>query len=102
MENMDNILERIQKIKEEMINLQQDLKEMYVYGEEEKNLVKALINGKGKVLDYEFKTENVDNEIKKAIIKATNDGLQKATQLEQKKKQEIIGDVDIPDIPGLF
>ncbi len=102
MEDMEDIIGRIKRIKEELIKLQQNLKKMYVYGEEDKNMVKVKVNGKGKIIDIEFFTKNINNNFKKAIIKATNNGLQKADKLEQNKKQEIIGDVDIPDIPGLF
>jgi len=102
MDNMEDIVGRIKKIKEELIKLQQDLKEMYVYGEEEKNLVKVVVSGKGEVSDLEFTGKNINNDLKNAIIKATNDGLRKANKLEQNKKQEIVGNVDIPDIPGLF
>src|SRR6056297_853756 len=102
MEDMEDIIGRIKRIKEELIKLQQNLKKMYVYGEEDKNMVKVKVNGKGKIIDIEFSTKNINNDFKKAIIKATNNGLQKADKLEQNKKQEIIGDVDIPDIPGLF
>ena len=37
-----------------------------------------------------------------AIVEATNDALKKARKYEIDRKKEIAGNVNIPDMPGLF
>ena len=102
MENMGDILNKIEQIKRELNDLHSQLENMTVYGKEKHGLVRTVVNGKGKIVDFEFDNGLVDIEFKEAIITSINDGLKKAQQLEKEKKQEIIGDVDIPDIPGIF
>lgn len=104
LEDMDNILNKIESIKKELDNLNSNLESMKVYGEENRKLVKTVVNGKGKVVDFEFENGLVDKEFKEALIASINDGLEKAKKLEKEKKQEIIGDVDVdlPNIPGIF
>ena len=103
MDNINDILNQIETIKEKMNRLQEELTNIQVYGEDENSLVRAISNGKGKILDYEFSEKGeIDTKKKKALIEATNNCIKKAKELEAEKKQEIVGNVNIPDIPGLF
>ena len=102
MDDMDNIMNRIEQIKKELDELQEKLKTEKVYGKEKHGLVTTVVNGKGKILDFEFDNGVVDKEFKEAIIDSVNDALDKAEELEKEKKQEIVGDVEVPDVPGLF
>ena len=99
---MGNVLNRIEQIKKELKELQGKLGDMEVCGEEERGLVKTIGNGKGKILDFVFANGIVDEEFKKALISSVNNALDKAKELEKEKKQEIIGNIQMPDIPGLF
>ena len=99
---MDNIMNRIEEIKKELNNLQEKLKTEKVYGKEKHGLVRTVVNGKGKILDFEFDNGVVDKEFKEAIIDSVNDALEKAEKLEKEKKQKIVGNIDVPDVPGLF
>ncbi len=102
MDNMENIMKRVQNIKKELNQLQETLESMKVYGKEKHGLVTTVVNGQGKIVDFEFDNGVVDKEFKDAIIQSINDGLNKAHKLEKEKKQEIIGDVQLPDLPGLL
>ena len=102
MGDMDNIMNRIEEIKKELNNLQEKLKTEKVYGKEKHGLVRTVVNGKGKILDFEFDNGVVDKEFKEAIIDSVNDALEKAEKLEKEKKQKIVGNIDVPDVPGLF
>ena len=102
MGDMDNIMNRIEEIKKELNNLQEKLKTEKVYGKEKHGLVRTVVNGKGKILDFEFDNWVVDKKFKEAIIDSVNDALEKAEKLEKEKKQKIVGNIDVPDVPGLF
>ncbi|MFW5976755.1 MAG: YbaB/EbfC family nucleoid-associated protein [Bacillota bacterium] len=102
MEDMDNILNKIEQIKKELDNLYSNLEEIKVSGKEKNGLVKTIVNGKGEIIDFEFENGLVDKEFKDAIIESINNGLEKSRELKKEKKQKIIGEVDIPDIPGIF
>jgi len=105
--NMDNILGQIDIIKRKLTELQEELKETTVSGNDKEKIVTALVSGTGKVLNYEFNPELMESiegqTLVNSLVEATNDGLKKAKELEAQKKKEIVGDVNIPDdIPGLF
>ncbi len=105
--NMDNILNQVEVIKKSLTELQEELKETTISGTDKNKLVKALVSGTGKILDYQFNAELMESiEIKKLInslVEATNDGLKKANQLEVQRKKEIVGDLNMPNnMPGIF
>ena len=102
MDDMNNILDKIEKIKKDLKDLEDKLETLTVYGKEKHGLVKTVVNGKGKIVDFEFTNGVVDKEFKEAIISSINDGLNKAKNLEKKEKENIIGDIDLPDVPGIL
>ena len=67
MEEMGDILNKIEKIKRDLNNLHSRLENMTVYGKEKHGLVKTVVNGKGEVVDFEFDNGLVDKEFKEAI-----------------------------------
>lgn len=103
MEDVDNVLDQVERIKKGLQELQKDLKSMKVKGKDENGTTTVIVSGEGKILDFKFDSpiETLNKETKNALIEATNNGLEKAKKLESEKKQEIIGDIDMPDIPGL-
>ena len=102
MDQQENILNQIEKIKNDLDQLQTQLENEKVYGKEQHGLVTTIVNGKGEVIDFEFDSGMVDIEFKKAIIQSINNGLKKARQLEKKQKQKIANGISIPDMPDLF
>ena len=102
----NNILEKIEIIKRRLEELQEELKEIKIEGSNEDNTITAVVSGKGRILDYQLKLGQIGalnkNTLIKAVVDASNNALKAAKQLEATKKKEIIGDINIPDIPGLF
>ncbi len=99
--DMDNILDKIEQIKTDLNNLQQKLEAKELQADDEHNLVTTIVNGKGKILDFNF-TKNIDIETKNALIESVNKALEKADKIERESKQQIVGDIDVPDVPGIF
>ncbi|MFW6238358.1 MAG: YbaB/EbfC family nucleoid-associated protein [Halanaerobiales bacterium] len=100
--NMDDIMERIDKIKEGLKKSQEDLEDIVLEGTDSKKMVTAIISGKGKLKDIK-PAENIPAEkIKPHLIEAVNDGIEKANEIKAERKKKLLGDIEIPDIPGLF
>ncbi|MCG8512514.1 MAG: YbaB/EbfC family nucleoid-associated protein [Halanaerobiales bacterium] len=104
--NMNSILGKIEMIKRQLKNLQEELAETTVKGNDDGEIVTAIVSGTGKLLDYQLNFEAFgtinQEDLRRALIQATNNGLQQAKQLEITRKKEIVGEVNLPDIPGLF
>ncbi|MFP4015916.1 MAG: YbaB/EbfC family nucleoid-associated protein [Halanaerobiales bacterium] len=103
---MNNNIEQIAVIKEELGKLEKELETITVEGTDDNNIITAIVSGKGKIMDYKFNFGemvglNKDTLIR-AVVNASNNGLQAAEKLKITRKKEIIGDVNIPDMPGLF
>ena len=102
MNNMENILDKIEKIKTELNDLQQKLESKKIQETDKQDLVTTVVNGKGKIIDFKFKNITIDENVKKALINSVNNALDKAKVLEKESKQKIVEEVDVPDVPGLF
>ncbi len=106
MMDMNNIVEQITFIKEKLSILDKELEELTVEGKDHTNRITVVVSGKGVVRDYQFNLIEMGglnkDSLVKAVVEATNSGLQAAKELEASRKKEIIGDVNLPDIPGLF
>ena len=102
MDNMEDILNQITMIKARLNQLENELEEINLRADDDNCLVSVVVNGKGRIIDYNLHGEDIKEETKKALIVAVNRALEKAKQTRAEKKQEIVGDVNIPDIPGLF
>lgn len=103
---MDDIIGQIAVIKQRMNQLQEELKKTRVKGSDDDNIITAIVSGSGQVIDYEFDLNKIEifdqKKLTKSLIEATNKGISAAKKLEAEKKKEIVGSVDIPNIPGLF
>jgi len=102
MNNMENILDKIEKIKTELNDLQQKLESKKIQETDQQDLVTTVVNGKGKIIDFKFQNITIDENVKKALINSVNNALDKAKMLEKESKQKIVEEVDVPDVPGLF
>ena len=104
--DMNDIITKINNIKKGMAALEKELEQITVEGSDSQGIITAISDGKGVIKDYRFNPGQI-NSIKKdnliqAVVEATNNTLKKARELEGSKKKEIVGDINIPDIPGLF
>ena len=106
MVDMNNIVEQISFIKEKLSELQDELEKITVEGTDSEEMITAVVSGKGKIKDYQFNLTQMGglnrDKLIKAVVEATNNGLQAAKELEASRKKEIVDKIDIPNIPGLF
>lgn len=104
--NMENIMEQIENIKNNLNKIQKELESTKVTAEDEKGIVTAIVNGLGEIIDYEFNSDSLEvieiGKLKKAFVQASNAALEKAKKVEKDRKKQLVGNVNIPDIPGLF
>ncbi|MFW5971860.1 MAG: YbaB/EbfC family nucleoid-associated protein [Bacillota bacterium] len=104
--DMENVVGQISFIKEKLADLDEELQNTTVSGSDNNDIITAQINGKGKVLTYKFNASQMVSLNKEkliaAVVEATNNGIDAARELEKSRKKEIVGGVNIPDIPGLF
>lgn len=103
---INNIMEKVNVIKKRLSELEEELSKVEVEGQDDNNIITAILSGKGKILDYKLNLNqmgalNKDTLIK-AVVDASNKGLQAARELEAEKRRKIVGDLDLPDMPGLF
>ncbi|HHU91845.1 MAG TPA: YbaB/EbfC family nucleoid-associated protein [Halanaerobiaceae bacterium] len=104
--DISNIITQINNIKNGLAALEKELEEITVEGSDSQGMITAIVNGKGIVQNYLFNPGQISS-IKKdnliqALIEASNQALTKARELAASKKKEILAEVNIPDIPGLF
>ncbi|MFP4661094.1 MAG: YbaB/EbfC family nucleoid-associated protein [Halanaerobiales bacterium] len=104
--DINNIIEQIGIIKEELGRLEKELETISVEGTDDNKIITAIVSGKGRVLDYQFNIGEMaglkKDTLVKAVVDATNNSLQAVEDLKIARKKEIIGDVNMPDMPGLF
>lgn len=104
--DMDNMLEKVNNIKVQLTVLEEELKEITVEGTDNNEMIIAIVSGKGMVKDYRFnpgQMSTIDKDsLIDAVVEATNNALIKAKKLEADKKKKIVGNINLPDIPGLF
>ena len=104
--DMNNIVEQITDIKARLLKLEKELKDITVKGTDSNNLITSIVSGDGIILDYQFNLIDMGglnkDSLVKAVVEATNNGLKAAKELEVSRKKEIVGQVNLPDIPGLF
>lgn len=100
------MLEQVNYIKEKLAQLVEELKDVSVEDVDSNNILTAVVSGNGIVKDYIFNPDQIGSinkdSLVQAIVEATNNAIQKAKKYESDKKKEIAGNVNIPDIPGLF
>ncbi|MFW6029813.1 MAG: YbaB/EbfC family nucleoid-associated protein [Halanaerobiales bacterium] len=104
--DMNNIMQQVETIKKRLEELRNELADIRVEGKDDDNIITAIVNGKGKVLDYSINLGQIGALNKatliKAVVDASNNALQSAREIEAEKRKEIIGDLNLPNLPGLF
>lgn len=100
--NMDDIMDRIEKIKKGLEESEEDLKDLVLEGTDSGDMVTAIFSGKGQLKEIKAAENTPAKEIKPHLIEAINDGIKKVNALKAERKKSLLGDIEIPDIPGLF
>lgn len=102
--DMAKLMKQAQKMQEEMLAAQEELQEARVEATAGGGVVKAVVNGKGKLMALEIKPEAVDPDdvemLQDLIVAAIQEAEEKAEAMELEKMKGLTGDIGLP--PGLF
>lgn len=105
--NSNDIISRAKKMQEEMLKVQEQLKDEKIEYQVAGGAVKVILNGQKEILDikinYEILEDAVNDKnsetIEELLVTAINEALKKAEELSEEKMGEVTGGVGIP---GLF
>jgi DNA-binding YbaB/EbfC family protein len=102
--DMSKLMKQAQKMQQDMVELQEELATSRVEATSGGGVVKAVVNGKGKLLELEIKPEAVDPDdvemLQDLIITAIKEAEDKADEIETKSMQGLTGGMGLP--PGLL
>ncbi len=101
-DNMEDILKQIDIIKRRLRQMENELENTNVKGRDERSGITVIYNGKNEIIDIVVPDDKLEQNLKAGLIAALNNGLKNSTSLKTEKKQEILGEIDLPNIPGLF
>ena len=102
--DMAKLMKDMQKMQQNMEAAQEELLTTRVEATAGGGVVKAIVNGKGRLMDLEIKPEAVDPEdvemLQDLIVTAIKEAEEKAEEMETKKMQGLTSGMALP--PGLF
>ncbi len=102
--DMAKLMKQAQKMQEDMMTAQEDLTNARLEATSGGGMVKATVNGKGKLVALEIKPEAVDPEdveiLQDMLVAAIQEAEEKAEEMEMTKMQGLTGGMGLP--PGLF
>ncbi|MFO7153076.1 MAG: YbaB/EbfC family nucleoid-associated protein [Bacillota bacterium] len=103
MGNINKLMKQVQKMQEDMVKLQEELKEKTVEAAAGGGVVKAVVNGKKELVEIKIQPEAVDPDdvemLEDLILAAVNEALQKAEEMVTSEMAKLTGGLNIP---GLF
>lgn len=103
MGNMGKLMKQVQKMQEEMLKLQEELKQRTVEATAGGGAVKAVANGKKELVEIKIEKDVVDPEdvemLQDLILAAVNEALNKAEEMVSTEMGKLTGGLNIP---GLF
>lgn len=101
--NMNKMMKQVQKMQQNMIKLQEELKGRTVESTAGGGMVKVVANGNNEVLSIEINPGAVDPEdvemLQDMVLAAVNDALKKAQDMVSQEMNKLTGGLNIP---GLF
>ncbi|MCY0878078.1 MAG: YbaB/EbfC family nucleoid-associated protein [Firmicutes bacterium] len=104
-QNMQKMMKQVQKMQEEMMRVQEALKQETVEGQSG-GVVKAVFNGHGEIQSITIDPEALEGAdvemLQDLILTAIKDGQAKAQALAQERMSRVTGSLNIPGMPGLF
>lgn len=103
MGNMNKLMKQVQKMQQEMVKLQEELKEKTVEATAGGGVIKVVASGRKQLVSIEIKPEAVDPDdvemLQDLILAACNEALQKAEDMVASEMGKLTGGMNIP---GLF
>ncbi len=101
--NMQAMLRQVQQMQSKLTKVQDSLGDVTAEGQAGGGMVKAVVNGKNRVLEIKLEKDVVDPEdlemLQDMISAAVNSALDKVQELVQEKMSAVTGGVNIP---GMF
>lgn len=102
--DMAKLMKDMQKMQKGMQDAQEELQTTRVEATAGGGVVKAVVNGKGRLVDLEIKPEAVDPDdvqmLQDLIVTAIKEAEEKAEEMETQKMQSLTSGIPLP--PGLF
>ena len=103
MGNMNKLMKQVQKMQQDMMKLQEELKERTVEATAGGGVVKVIANGKKQLVGIEIDPEVVNPDdvemLQDLIMAAANEALQKAEDMVASEMSKLTGGLNMP---GLF
>jgi DNA-binding YbaB/EbfC family protein len=102
--DISKLMKQAQKMQDDMLAAQEELQTARIESTAGGGVVKAVVDGKGKLVSLEIKPEAVDPDdvemLQDLLITAIKDAEEKAEALETERMQGVAGGAGLP--PGLF
>lgn len=101
-----DMLKQVQKMQEDMANLQADLDEREFTATSGGGMISVTVNGKHEVLELKISPEAMDPDepemLEDLITVALNEAIANATKTSEEEMGAITGGLNIPGMPGMF
>jgi nucleoid-associated protein EbfC len=102
--DMAKLMKDMQKMQQTMLDAQEELQTTRVEATAGGGVVKAVVNGKGRLMDLEIKPEAVDPDdvemLQDLIVTAIKEAEERAEEMEKTKMESLTAGMPVP--PGLF
>ena len=103
---MNNMLQRAQKMQEDMANKQAELEQQEYTASSGGGMVEAVVDGKHMVKSLKINPEAVDPDdmemLEDLIIAAVNETIRQAEAVSEEELGKITSGLNIPGMPGMF
>lgn len=101
-----DMLKQVQKMQEDMANLQADLDEREFSATSGGGMISVTVNGKHELKELKISPDAIDSDepemLEDLITVAINEAIANATKTSEEEMGAITGGLNIPGMPGLF
>ncbi len=105
MANLGNLMKQAKKLQEELEKTQAEIATMRVEASSGGGMVKAVVNGRGELVDLKMEKEIVDPSDVEMLVDLVIAAVQEAQRTAQARAEEKLGPLtqgmNLPGIPGL-
>ncbi len=102
----NDMLKQVQKMQEDMANLQADLDEREFTATSGGGMISVTVTGKHEITELKINPDAIDPEdpemLEDLITVAVNEAITKATKTSEEEMGAITGGLNIPGMPGMF
>ena len=104
MKGMGNLLKQAQKMRRQMMQIQEELEGLEITGEAGGGMVKVTASGKGEIISLKIDPEAVDPDdvemLEDTILAAIQDAMEKVQKISSEKMGSVTGGMGGMGIPG--